>query len=174
MEQSELVDATLEVFREAAAAHPDTRLAIQACLRRTPSDLESLAPRSPASGWSRAPTPSRSSGRCGPRRRSPRSTGYLTDWLFAHGSLPAFGTHDDACIDYAKKAAATGGRRASATSKSRCCTASAGICSSSLAAGRLPGRVYIPFGSAWYPYLMRRMAERPANLLFFLRSLVGG
>jgi proline dehydrogenase len=34
-------------------------------------------------------------------------------------------------------------------------------------------RVYIPFGSAWYPYLMRRMAERPANLLFFLRSLVG-
>ena len=35
-------------------------------------------------------------------------------------------------------------------------------------------RVYIPFGSAWYPYLMRRMAERPANLLFFPRSLVGG
>jgi proline dehydrogenase len=34
-------------------------------------------------------------------------------------------------------------------------------------------RVYIPFGSAWYPYLTRRMAERPANLLFFLRALVG-
>ena len=34
-------------------------------------------------------------------------------------------------------------------------------------------RVYIPFGSAWYPYLMRRMAERPANVLFFLRALVG-
>jgi proline dehydrogenase len=34
--------------------------------------------------------------------------------------------------------------------------------------------VYIPFGSTWYPYLMRRMAERPANLRFFLRSLVGG
>ena len=34
--------------------------------------------------------------------------------------------------------------------------------------------VYIPFGAAWYPYLMRRMAERPANLRFFLRSLVGG
>ena len=35
-------------------------------------------------------------------------------------------------------------------------------------------RVYIPFGSSWYPYLMRRMAERPANLRFFARSLVGG
>ena len=34
-------------------------------------------------------------------------------------------------------------------------------------------RVYIPYGSAWYPYFMRRMAERPANLQFFLRSLAG-
>jgi proline dehydrogenase len=33
--------------------------------------------------------------------------------------------------------------------------------------------VDIPFGSAWYPYLMRRMAERPANMLFFLRAAVG-
>jgi proline dehydrogenase len=35
-------------------------------------------------------------------------------------------------------------------------------------------RIYVPFGGQWYPYLMRRMAERPANLLLFLRSLVGG
>ena len=33
-------------------------------------------------------------------------------------------------------------------------------------------RVYVPFGEEWYGYLMRRMAERPANLTFFLRSLV--
>ena len=32
-------------------------------------------------------------------------------------------------------------------------------------------RVYVPYGNAWYPYLMRRLAERPANLAFFLRSL---
>ncbi len=32
-------------------------------------------------------------------------------------------------------------------------------------------RVYVPFGSAWYPYFMRRLAERPANLWFFMRSL---
>ena len=35
-------------------------------------------------------------------------------------------------------------------------------------------RLYVPFGNAWYPYLMRRMAERPANLLFVLRSLGRG
>lgn len=34
-------------------------------------------------------------------------------------------------------------------------------------------RVYVPFGEAWYPYLTRRMAERPANLLFFMRALAG-
>ena len=33
-------------------------------------------------------------------------------------------------------------------------------------------RVYIPFGGSWYPYLMRRMAERPANLLFITSSLL--
>lgn len=34
-------------------------------------------------------------------------------------------------------------------------------------------RVYVPYGEAWYPYLTRRMAERPANLLFFMRALIG-
>lgn len=34
-------------------------------------------------------------------------------------------------------------------------------------------RVYVPFGAEWYPYFMRRLAERPANVLFVLRSLVG-
>jgi proline dehydrogenase len=32
-------------------------------------------------------------------------------------------------------------------------------------------RVYVPYGSDWYGYLVRRLAERPANLAFFLRSL---
>ena len=34
-------------------------------------------------------------------------------------------------------------------------------------------RVYVPYGEQWYGYLMRRLAERPANLTFFLRALVG-
>ncbi len=35
-------------------------------------------------------------------------------------------------------------------------------------------RVYIPYGTRWYPYYMRRLAERPANLVFFMRALIGG
>ena len=34
-------------------------------------------------------------------------------------------------------------------------------------------RVYVPYGTSWYPYFTRRLAERPANLLFFIRSLFG-
>lgn len=40
-----------------------------------------------------------------------------------------------------------------------------------LAAAGHPVRVYVPFGVAWYPYFMRRLAERPANVWFFARSL---
>jgi proline dehydrogenase len=42
-----------------------------------------------------------------------------------------------------------------------------------LAAAGETVRVYIPYGDEWYGYLMRRLAERPANVAFFLRSLVG-
>ena len=47
MKQSDLVDRTLDVFREAIGRYPQTRLAIQACLRRILSDLDSLAPLKP-------------------------------------------------------------------------------------------------------------------------------
>jgi proline dehydrogenase len=43
-----------------------------------------------------------------------------------------------------------------------------------LAAAGYKMRVYVPFGAAWYPYFMRRLAERPANLWFFMRSLFRG
>src|SRR5439155_21003620 len=33
-------------------------------------------------------------------------------------------------------------------------------------------RIYVPYGSHWYPYMMRRLAERPANLWFFLRNVL--
>ena len=35
-------------------------------------------------------------------------------------------------------------------------------------------RVYIPFGTEWYPYLMRRLAERPANLFFIAKNILRG
>ena len=42
----------------------------------------------------------------------------------------------------------------------------------SLAREGYPVRVYIPYGTEWYPYLTRRLAERPANLWFFASNLL--
>ena len=56
-------------------------------------------------------------------------------------------------------------------SSTRCCTGSGPTEQRRLAATGAQVRVYVPYGSDWYGYLVRRLAERPANLAFFLRSL---
>jgi proline dehydrogenase len=97
---------------------------------------------------------------------------HLSEWLLKHGALPAFGTHDDACIDFAMKAA----YRLGLGQRDFEIQFLYGIrrdLQHDLADKGYRVGVCIPFGSAWYPYLMRRMAERPANLLFFLRAAVG-
>jgi proline dehydrogenase len=172
MEQSDIVTDTLEVFRKAAAEHPDTRLAIQACLRRTPSDLESLAPLKPRIRLVKGAYSEPIGIALRSKKEITAQYQHLTDWLFEHGNDPAFGTHDDACIEYAMKAAG----RAGVSVQNFEIQVLYGIrrdLQHSLARDGYRVRVYIPFGSAWYPYLMRRMAERPGNLVFFLRSVVG-
>ena len=42
----------------------------------------------------------------------------------------------------------------------------------SLADEGLPVRIYVPYGTDWYPYFVRRLAERPANLWFFVSNLL--
>ena len=172
MEQSEIVDATLQVFTQVTDAHPDTRLAMQACLHRTPADLESMASAKPRVRLVKGAYAEPAQRALQSRSAVLEQYRMLTNWLFDKGVDPAFGTHDDECIDYAKQAAAAAG-------KDKCdfeFQMLYGIrrdLQHSLVQDGYRVRVYIPFGSAWYPYLMRRMAERPANLLFFLRSLVG-
>ena len=55
---------------------------------------------------------------------------------------------------------------------SRCCTVSAATCRRRSPRRAYPVRVYVPYGTEWYPYLTRRLAERPANMWFFLSNLV--
>jgi proline dehydrogenase len=166
MEQSELVDASLKVFREAAEQHPETRLAIQANLRRSPSDLDAMVALKGAYA-----EPIDKALRS--KKEVDAQFRHLTNWLFEHGSVPAFGTHDSSCIEYAEKAAV----RAGVGQQDFEIQMLYGIrrdLQESLAQKGYRVRVYIPYGSAWYPYLMRRMAEKPTNLVFFLRSIIGG
>ena len=88
-----------------------------------------------------------------------------------HGNYPGIATHDELIINEAKRFA-----------KER------GIASDRFEFQMLYGvrrdlqeqlvkegyrmRVYVPFGSQWYPYLMRRLAERPANIAFMAGNIV--
>jgi proline dehydrogenase len=172
MEGSDLTSDTLGLFRDAAAAHPRTRLAIQAALRRTPSDLEALAPLKPrvrlVKGAYSEPLDVAHQGRSEIRGQFR----FLTDWLFQYGADPAFGTHDGELIDHARAAAARAGKRPDEFEIQFLYGIRRDL-QQELAGSGHRVRVYIPYGSAWYPYLTRRMAERPANLLFFLRALAG-
>ncbi len=173
MEHSDVVDATLQVYRRLAASHAPPRLAVQAYLHRTPGDLRSLA---------ELGTPIRlvKGAYSEPEDRALQSQEELsaryrelTDWLFDHHPDPAFGTHDGAMIGYAQTAA----RRRGLGRQSFEVQMLYGVrrdLQQELARAGYRVRVYVPFGSAWYPYLLRRLAERPANLRFFLRSLGPG
>jgi proline dehydrogenase len=172
MEDSSLVADTLALYRDAVAGYPQTRLAIQAALRRSPLDLEALAPLKPrvrlVKGAYAEPVEVAQQGKAEIRAQFK----FLTDWLFRYGGDPAFGTHDGALIAYAREAAAKAGKAPNEFEIQMLYGIRRDL-QRELVKGGCRVRVYIPYGSAWYPYLTRRMAERPANLLFFARALMG-
>jgi proline dehydrogenase len=172
MEESGLVSDTVSLFREAVAKHPETRLAIQAALRRTPLDLEAMASVKPrirlVKGAYAEPLELAQQG----KGEIKAQYKYLTDWLFRSGTDPAFGSHDSELIEYAKEAAIKAGKGPKDFEVQLLYGIRRDLQHELTAAGYRV-RVYIPFGSAWYPYLTRRMAERPSNMFFFLRAVVG-
>jgi proline dehydrogenase len=110
MEESGLVADTLSLFREAVIKHPETRLAIQAALRRTPLDLEAMASLKPrirlVKGAYAEPMELAQRG----KDEIKAQYKFLTDWLFRYGTDPAFGTHDSELVDYAQEAAVKAGK----------------------------------------------------------------
>ena len=171
MEQSEYVTDTIEIFRLLRGDFPDLRLAIQAYLRRTPSDLESLADIPPKvrlvkGAYSEPPEVAFQK-----KTEIDSQYRYLTDWLFEKGHDPGIATHDGKLIEHARSAAERFGRSLQEFEIQMLYGIRRDL-QEQLAAQGHRVRVYVPFGSAWYPYLMRRMAERPGNLKFFLRALV--
>ncbi len=91
--------------------------------------------------------------------------------LMRDGHYPGLATHDPAIIDEAKRFAAAEGIGRDRFEFQMLYGVRRDLQEGLVADGyRL--RVYVPFGTSWYPYLMRRLAERPANLMFMTGSVV--
>ena len=172
MEDHALVSDTLVFFRDAAARHPSTRVAMQAMLRRTLSDFFSLADIKPRVRLVKGAYDEPIEFAERDKRGVNMQYKLLTDWLMVHGGDPAFGTHDGALIDHAREAAQREGKEKGDFEIQMLYGVRRDL-QQQLARDGYRVRIYIPYGSAWYPYFVRRLAERPANLSFFLRALVG-
>src|SRR5262249_33728370 len=89
--------------------------------------------------------------------------------LLSHGDDPAIATHDTALIDLAKPYAREHGIAPDRYEFQMLYGIRRDLQSALVAAGYRV-RVYIPFGREWFPYFMRRLGERPANVSFVIRS----
>ena len=171
MEDSPTIDATLRVLAAVRERHPDVGVAIQAMLHRTPTDLESLthagsrvrlvkgAYAEPASEAHQDP--------------AEVDLAYVRSLkqLMAGDGYPMVGSHDPRLIAIAEELAIDNDRTESSFEFQMLY----GIRPEEqrrLAAAGHTVRIYVPFGTDWYGYFTRRLAERPANLLFFLRSMI--
>jgi proline dehydrogenase len=177
MESSALVDATLELFRAVRQANANVGLCLQAYLRRTEEDLEALLPLSPSirlvKGAYREPA-----GVAFPRKADvDRNFVRLADRLLqarAEGRVgrPVLGTHDSRMISEAERSAREVGLGRNDWEVAMLY----GIRTDEqvrLIRSGLTVRVLISYGTHWFPWYMRRLAERPANVWFVMKQLAG-
>ncbi|WP_188988299.1 proline dehydrogenase family protein [Saccharopolyspora thermophila] len=173
MEHSSVGPQTLATYRTFLPSFPHTRIAQQAALRRCQENLISFTEVKPRIRLVKgAYRENLDTAICNADEVTAQYL-HLTDWVLRHLPDPAFGTHDSTCIDHVKAVANQLGLDRRDFEFQMLYGVRRNL-QEQLAAEGYRVRVYVPFGSQWYPYLMRRMAERPANLLFFLRSLIGG
>lgn len=110
-----------------------------------------------------------------------RLTKILVDGAFAAGSpeispdgrippIPAIASHDPARLEYAKKYAQEAGLPKKAIEFQMLYGIRRDLQEQAVKEG-FPVRVYVPYGTQWYPYYVRRLAERPANLWFFVSNM---
>jgi proline dehydrogenase len=170
MEQSAYVEATLRVYRRLREAGLDrVGTVLQAYLYRTPEDLESLLPLAPnlrlVKGAYLEPTDV----------AYPRKTDVdamyarLLERMLSGGGYTAVATHDEALIDHAIAYADAHGIGRDRFEFQMLYGVRTQL---QLDLVRRGYKVLVatPYGPEWYPYLMRRLGERPANLLFFVRN----
>ncbi len=174
MEGSAYTDATLQIFRAARERYGRVGVVIQANLRRSAQDLERLIDMAAnirlCKGAYREPQA------IAFQRKGEVDANYLrllrtlmSPEAKAAGAHPAIATHDPRMIAAAQELAS--GLWAPGEFEFQMLYGIRRNLQQDLADQGHTVRIYVPYGTHWYPYLMRRLAERPANVLFVLRHL---
>lgn len=191
MEGSACTDSTLRIFEEVQREHGNAGVALQAYLRRSQSDLQRLASLNPplnpkirlVKGAYREPASvafqKKSEVDANYRRLLDQMLERMPEvnqknesgTLVSSGPVVAIATHDPALVDYAFAKIRTLGLPPARYEFQMLLGIRRDLQQKVISQGH-PFRVYVPFGSAWVPYFMRRLSERPANLIFVMRSLL--
>jgi proline dehydrogenase len=172
MEDSHHTQATLDVFREARAAHRNVGVVIQSSLRRSDADVDALAsegaPVRLVKGAYREPPESAYPAKADVDAAFLRLVdAYLA--RMAHGAWLAVATHDARMVRAALRSMEARGVARDRV-EFQMLYGIRGDLQRQLRDDGYRVRLYVPYGSHWYPYLMRRLAEHPANLWFFVRN----
>ena len=175
MEYSRYVDPTLELYRRARARSARVGLAIQSYLRRTEQDVEALLPLGPAirmvkGAYLEPPDiafPDKSDVDENFYRMCVR---LLSPEAQQSGTLLHVATHDPALIDRVSAHAAAQAVPTSACEFAMLYGIGVGQQKRLVAQGQRV-RVLVSYGEHWFPWYMRRLAERPANIGFVVRNM---
>lgn len=177
MEDSSTTDDTLAVYHALQSEYGNLRVALQAALHRAEEDLRRILR---AGGSVRLVKGAYDEPADRAWRRTSEvdaSFARLTELCFSEearsaGFYPALGTHDRALVEHAKSVARERGFSKD-TFEFQALLGVRRDLTRALAREGYRVRVYVPYGTQWYPYFMRRLAERPANALFLARAMVG-
>lgn len=165
------VEATMEMVTELRREFPDVGVVVQTYLRRAESYCRELAGPGSRVRLCKGAYDAPESVAHPTRREVDRSYVRCLKVLMAGQGYPMVATHDPRLVSIAGALAALNGRgKDSYEYQMLHGVREAEQRRLAGAGGRV--RVYVPYGTRWYPYLMRRLAERPANLAFFVRSLI--
>ncbi len=171
MEDHAKTDATLDLVRSLRPRYPDLGVVIQAALRRSPDDVESLIREGTRVRLCKGAYNEPPSVALTDKAAVDHQYAVLMDRLLRKGAYPAIATHDERLIRRAVGLARREGIGRHAFEFQMLFGVRRDLQERLLADGWTV-RVYVPYGTEWYPYFMRRLAERPANVTFVLRSIL--
>jgi proline dehydrogenase len=171
MEDHTTTDSTLAILRELRQDFGWVGAVLQAYLFRTEADCRDLATEGSRVRLCKGAYKEPPSVAFASRADVDRSYVRCLSALMAGRGYPMVATHDPRLVDIAG-ALAVRHRRTPADHEYQMLYGIRPDEQRRLAGEGETVRVYVPYGSQWYGYLMRRLAERPANVAFFLRSLV--